>query len=113
MKREKLLLGKRIKFLRKQQNLTQEKFSEMIDRSPNHLSKIESGEANPPLSLLIDIAKNLDVELVELFDFNGNIVKNPVLVEEKNLSQIPDIAPEKVMRILQKIYKAIISESVK
>lgn len=106
----KSLLGKRIKYLRKQSNLTQEKFSEMIDRSPNHLSKIESGEANPPLSLLIDIAEKLEVDISELFKFETKFVKQVTMDDIKN--KLINIENEKVLKMIYKFYNSLLSDNL-
>ena len=66
----KKLLGKRIKELRKNAGLTQEKLAEMIDIETSSLSGIESGRHFPSLPTLERIALNLNIELRTLFDFN-------------------------------------------
>ena len=66
----KKLLGKRIKELRKDAGLTQEKLAELIDIETTSLSGIESGRHFPSLPTLEKIAKNLNVELKSLFNFN-------------------------------------------
>lgn len=110
MNNVKLLLGMRIKILRKQRNLTQEKFSEMIDRSPNHLSKIESGEANPPLSLLIDIANKLEVDISELFNFETKVAKQITSNDIKN--KLINIENEKVLKMIYKFYNSLLSDNL-
>ena len=64
------LLGHRIKYLRKEKNITQERLAEIINRSKNHISKIELGLTNPPISLVFDIAQALNVHPHELFIFS-------------------------------------------
>jgi transcriptional regulator with XRE-family HTH domain len=108
MKDVKKLLGNRIKVLRKQRNLTQEKLAELVDKSKNHISKIEQGTTNPPLSLLIDIAEKLDVELSELFNFNTKSTK--IVTLKKKFSEINN---EKILKLLYQFYNAMVSESVK
>lgn len=65
----KKLLGKRIKEIRKNKGLTQEKLSEMSGIETSSLSGIESGRFFPSLYLLSKIALILDVELLEFFKF--------------------------------------------
>ena len=69
----KKLLGKRIKELRKQAGLTQEKLAELIDIETTSLSGIESGRHFPSMPTVEKIAKNLNVEIKALFDFNHHI----------------------------------------
>ena len=64
----KKLLGKRIKELRKSKNYTQEKFSELLDMDQRNLSAIECG-INFPTKHFIEMAKVLDVDIKDLFDF--------------------------------------------
>ena len=82
----KKLLGKRIKEIRKNCGYTQEKLAELTDIDITTLSGIESGRHFPSLVTLERIAKNLDVAMVTLFDFNQhmsldemkNIIKNSI-----------------------------------
>jgi transcriptional regulator with XRE-family HTH domain len=64
-----LLIGKRIKHLRRLRNLTQAQLAEKVNLSVNYISQIETGVASPTITVLVAIAKELDVELKELFDF--------------------------------------------
>ena len=43
----KKLLGNRIKEIRKERKITQEKLAELIDIEPNNVSKIENGKNYP------------------------------------------------------------------
>lgn len=62
------LLGKRIKELRKLNKMSQEELAEVANIEQRSLSHIECGDTFPSRSLL-DIAKALDIELKDLFDF--------------------------------------------
>ena len=57
----KKLLGKRIKEIRKQKNLTQEQLAELIQIETGSLSAIESGRHFPSLPTLEKISATLDV----------------------------------------------------
>ena len=52
-------IGKRIKIKRKEQKLTQEKLSEIIDVSPSYISEIERGTSISSLSTVGKIAQTL------------------------------------------------------
>ena len=65
----KKLLGKRIKELRKNAGLTQERLAELINIETTSLSGIESGRHFPSLPTLEKIAQNLNIEMKVLFDF--------------------------------------------
>lgn len=62
-------LGRKIAELRKKQNFTQEKFSEMINISREHLAKIETAKRSVSLDLLILIAEKLNIKVKDLIDF--------------------------------------------
>ena len=49
--------------------ITQEKLSEIIGVDNGYISKLEVGQNFPSIGTLEKIAKALDVELVELFQF--------------------------------------------
>ncbi len=69
MKTAKKMLGERIKEIRINRGLTQEKLSEMVESEAKYLSKIEVGQKYPSLEYLENMAKALDVELKDFFDF--------------------------------------------
>ncbi len=62
-------LGKRIKFLRENVHLTQEKLAEKSGISLDYLGKIEVNINKPGLKTIIKLAKALDVEIKEIFEF--------------------------------------------
>ena len=68
---ELTLLGKRIAELRSKCGLTQEKLAEMVNYSSNHIAKLESARTKPSFDLLVNIAKALNVNLNDLFDFDS------------------------------------------
>ena len=68
MKDIKKLLGKRIKELRKERNLSQDQLSELVGIDSRSISHIENGDTFPSKSLL-EIAKALNVSLPDLFEF--------------------------------------------
>ncbi len=63
-------IGKNIKFLRKEENLSQERLAEKIGVSRNYIGMIERAEANAPVFTLYKIAKALNVEPYELLKFD-------------------------------------------
>lgn len=65
------LLGNRIRFLRKRNNLSQEEFAELISIDPNSVSRIECGVHYPSLDTLEKISAALRVELRDLFIFSS------------------------------------------
>ncbi|MCB1462647.1 MAG: helix-turn-helix domain-containing protein [Nitratireductor sp.] len=64
----KKAFGLRVRTLRTQKRLTQEKLSEKIGRSVDSLSLIERGENWPTAETIERLANALDIELSDLFD---------------------------------------------
>ena len=94
MTENKKLLGKRIKQIRKNAGLTQEKLSELIGIETGSLSGIESGRSFPSLVTLEKISKILNVELKAFFDFDNSMTINDmkkVIIKNIKDSQIPYI----------------------
>jgi transcriptional regulator with XRE-family HTH domain len=77
----KELLGKRIKELRKKQNLTQEKLAELANIEIPSLSNIENGKNYPNYETLEKISNALNVRAFELFLFEYYKEKE-VLIDE-------------------------------
>ena len=63
------LFGKRVRELRKNQNLSQEKLADMAGMDTSFIGSIERGDANPSLKIIGKIAEALNVNVAELFPF--------------------------------------------
>lgn len=59
-------LGKRVRELRKERGLSQEKLAELASMHENHVRRIEGGTANPSYVVLVKLARALKVTLPEL-----------------------------------------------
>lgn len=62
----KRALGLRIKQLRAEKEITQEELADRCDLFRTYMSRIESGLANPTLTVLHTLAEGLEVSVVEL-----------------------------------------------
>lgn len=71
-------IGKKIAFLRKQQNLTQEYLAKEVGVSVPAVSKWETGAASPDISLLMPIARTLHTDVNDLFSFRKDISEREV-----------------------------------
>ena len=80
---KKILLGKRIRELRKQKGLSQEKLSEIIDVDPTTISNIENGKNYPALTNLDNILNALNCNFLDVFDFEHK-KKTSDLIDEIN-----------------------------
>lgn len=63
-------LGKRIKYLRENAHLTQEKLAEMAGISLDYLGKIEVNINKPGLKTIIKISNAIDTPIKEIFNFD-------------------------------------------
>ena len=76
-------IGRRIKELRKQKKIPQEKLAEMIGITPNHLSALERGAYNIKLNTLVQIIDCLDVMADDIF---RDVIKNGYVNRTSRLS---------------------------
>lgn len=68
-KRETLMdVGKKIKLLRKAENLTQEELANKLNISRVNYTRYETGKVRPDYETLIKIADYFEISLDELFD---------------------------------------------
>ena len=103
----KIKLGKRIQQLRKQKNITQEKFSEIIGLDITSLSKIETGRNYPSPETLQKIALGLGVEEKDLFNFNDFYSNEEYLDKiKKNIDIIK--TDEQKLKFLYKITSELV-----
>ena len=109
MNKTKLFLGQKIQALRKLNNYTQEQLAEKVNRSKNHISKIELGTANPPLDLLISISEALYVDISELFDYGKD---KDTISCKKELTNAINQASDKHLRLLFDMHKNLTSENI-
>lgn len=65
----KVLLGKRIREIRKIRKLSQEALAERAGISAQYVSNIERGKENPTLDMLFTLADALKVTLAEMCDY--------------------------------------------
>ncbi len=100
------LFGKRIKELRKNKKLTQEQLGELVGIDFKQIGNIETGTYFTTMPTLEKIAKALDVEIYELFNFNHNNSKE-ILIENiiKMIKEAPDDKLKIIYRIIGDILK--------
>lgn len=61
-------LGKRVKGLRKDREMSQLDLASLCDLEKTSISRIENGRANITLKTALLLSKNLDIRLKELFE---------------------------------------------
>jgi len=102
---KKLLIGLRIKELRRRRGLNQEAVAEKAETSPNYLSRMERGTENPTLDMLIKISEALGVELWELFDYKHEV--SPKALREMLKNMAGEIADEEKLKTAVRIMRVI------
>lgn len=105
MKTTRDLLGARIKELRKVKNMTQERLAEMVDVDPRYISFIEVGRNSPSLETMESIARALDVEIKDLFEFT-HLQAGGIKTEE--IEKLLEGVGEEKKRTIIKIIRAVV-----
>lgn len=77
----KKLLGSRIRELRRKQRLSQEQLAEFVNLDRRSISNIECGNTFPASSLT-NIARALNTDLKNLFDFECNEKNESVIIND-------------------------------
>ena len=107
MENLKTKLGRRIKNLRKDRNITQEQLAEMINMDITSLSKIETGRNYPQSETLERISDALNVDVDKLFQFNNRLCpKDYVDGINKNIRDLYN--NEEKLKILYCVSSALI-----
>ena len=71
-------LGLRIKQLRAEYQLTQEELADRCGLFRTYMSRIESGLANPTLTVLHTLAKGLKIDIAALLVIDAKLLSKPV-----------------------------------
>ena len=98
-------IGKKIRAIRKNRNLSQEQLAEKIWISTTHMSHIETGSTKLSLSVLVDIARALQVGTDELLSTQPYIEKSDTVDEIRALVQSCSAAQARVLLDLLKAAK--------
>lgn len=67
---KKVLLGKRIKELRKKRGFTQDYLAEKLGIEPRQLSKLETGRHYPSFETVVALLDTFDITFEELISYN-------------------------------------------
>lgn len=67
-----ILLGKRIRQLREEKNISQTELGNLCDIERSNMNRIEAGNTNPSSYLLYQIAEKLGIEASELLNFKSS-----------------------------------------
>ena len=94
----KILFGKKLKQLRKERGLTQEKLAELLDLETGTIGMIEIGKRATSFETLEKIAKTLDIKYSELFDIK--IAKTPNALQAIILDELDGLEEKELEHIL-------------
>ena len=101
-----VLLGQRIRYLRKLKKWTLEELGEKAATNHKHIGEIERGQQNPSYAVLVKISDALEVELPELFRFETEELSRKEV--EREIARIVKSVPEEdlrqVLSVLRMIY---------
>ena len=99
-------IGRRIKEIRKQKKIPQEKLAEMIGISPNYMSALERGAYNIKLDLLVQIIDCLDITADDLFRDvikNGYVNRSSRLADE--IEKLPTDEQTSIFEVLDALLR--------
>ena len=99
----KILLGKRIRELRKHRKMSQERLAELVEIDYKNIGKIETGQNYPSAATLEKIAAAFGVKEFELFEFEHH--KDEDILESQILQIYKSQTPEN-KKLIFKILKA-------
>jgi len=103
---KRVLLGRRIRIIRKAKGWTQEQLGSKADISYKFIGEIERGQQNPSFDTLVKIADALEIELFDLFRFEQGITNRKDIEARltKIIKEISDEDLRQVFFVLKGIY---------
>lgn len=99
------LFGKRIKELRKQNKITQEKLAELIGVEPQQICRIEKGSCFTTMETLEKFSKVFDVNIAELFKFSHLSTKENLI---SKINELFENADEEQIKLIYRIVTDIL-----
>lgn len=102
----KMLVGRRIKSLRKASRLTQEQLAERANLHAKYVSSLECGRENPTLDVFLKISSALGLEVADIFSFEHEI-EDARQIRKAITALLTDTDPER-LRMVFKIVKAVL-----
>ncbi|MBE6047324.1 MAG: helix-turn-helix transcriptional regulator [Clostridium sp.] len=101
------ILGQKIKETRKEKKLTQKALAELIGKSPEAVRKYETGERQPPISVLYDICDALGVPVSSFIPEDNTALKNQSEIIEIGKTTVFDRG---VLKILESLGYGLVVE---
>lgn len=99
-------IGKIIKQIREEKELTQQQLAELINMHRSNYSKVESGERDLSIEAINKIAKYFGMTIDQLVNFDGTVPEE-VTVEDKTVMEqvklIQELEPEEKTMVFKMI----------
>ena len=99
----KLSFGKRVRYCRKVADLTQSQLAQRVDKTEETISNIERGITSTGIELMQDLAKSLNVNIVDFFDEKISLKDNLDKETFTLLSEIMEILQNKSPKYLKSL----------
>lgn len=104
--KELYLFGLRIKELRVNSKLSQEKLATKVNISSKYMSRIETGQHFPSFVVLTKIANALNVEVKDFFEFT-HVTRNARDLRKAAIKMLNNVSEEK-LRVIFKFLRALL-----
>jgi transcriptional regulator with XRE-family HTH domain len=106
---KRILLGRRIRAIRKAKGWTQEQLGSRADITYKFIGEIELGKQNPSFETLVKIADALEIELSDLFRLEQGIINRKDIEAKlgKILKGISEDDLRKIFSLLRDLYPHI------
>jgi transcriptional regulator with XRE-family HTH domain len=105
MPETKVLLGMRIRSLRRQYDYSQEQLAERANISGKYLGEVERGQANISIEVLDKISSALSINVSDLLDFEHELGRKALITK---ISELIKAADERSLQIVYRMAKAIL-----
>lgn len=100
----KILLGRKIRLLRKAKGWTQDYLSEQLEINPKSILRIEQGQTFPTIQNLEKLADVFGIEIVDLFN---NRSLDDISKLKKDINEIVENLDDEKIRYLYSFLNAI------
>ena len=106
MQTAKELLGARIREVRKARQLSQERLAEKVGLEPKQISRIEGGKSSPSMDTLEAIARELQVEMKDLLDYQHLQEEEPI---EDQVLRLLHMMDDKTKRLAVRLLRTLVA----
>lgn len=100
-------ISEKIKFYRKEKGITQQQLADKIDKTLSSVKKYESGYTTPPIKVIKEIAKALNISLDCLIENEKDCDDNIVTLALHNANGIDDELPEEAQKEIESFIEYI------